>query len=166
MFNTYCNVSVWQEKVREEIRMIYLEYERLRDRFRKTQELFNETLLEKEYIFSKTQPDAIRYDKECVKSSNCTNKLDEYVIEMDEKRIDERLSNLRQLLADREKLLTLKEDEIRKSYDKFDRIYCSRYIDGINPNRIAKMLNYSKSQIYRMLGQIQETIRKDATRCD
>ena len=139
--------------------MIYLEYEAYRVKFLDLQEQFNHFLTEKERLFTRAMPNAIRYDKEHVQSSNDSNPLEEYAIALDEQKIDENLSRLRQLLEDREKLLNMKEMELRKSQDKFDRIYVNRFLDGYGINRLARSHNYSKSQVYRILGQIQK-------RCD
>ena len=139
--------------------MIYLEYEEYRIRYNELQVQFNAVLTEKESLFTKTQPNAIRYDKEKVQSSFDGNVLEEYVITMDEKGLDNKLNWLRQCLEDREKLLDMKEKELRKSQDKQDKIYVYRFLDGYGINRISRSLNYSKSQIYRILSQIQK-------RCD
>ena len=139
--------------------MIYLDYEMYRIIYLDLQEKFNNVLMEKERLFTKTQPNAIRYDKEKVQVPVGFNVMEEYVISLDEKKIDEQLNGLRQVLDDREKLLIMKEKELRKSQDKNDRIYVYRYLDGYGINRIARSLSYSKSQVYRILGDIKK-------RCD
>lgn len=139
--------------------MIYLEYEMYKIKYAESQEQFNMILTEKERLFTKTLPIAIRYDKDKVQSSPTGNMLEDYIIAMDDEQINERLSQLRQLLSDRSMLLQLKENELRQSRDIPDRVYVHRFIDGHGINRIAKDLNYSKSQIYRILGQIRK-------RCD
>ena len=146
--------------------MIYLEYERFKVKYLEIQNKYNEILTEKENLFTKTQPNAIRYDKESVQGGQPVNGFDEYLIEKESKRIDERLREARQLLDDREKLLRLKEDELRKSRDIINKIYVLKYIDGMHPKKIADSLNYSRSQVYRMLNSIKSAIRKDATKCD
>ena len=146
--------------------MVYLEYERFKVKYLEIQNNYNDILTEKENLFTKTQPNAIRYDKENVQGGTFENGFDEYLIAKESKKIDERLNEARQLLDDREKLLRLKEDELRKSRDRIDVIYVLKYIDGVHPSKIAKNLNYSKSQVYRMLSKIQSTLRKDATKCD
>ena len=72
---------------------------------------------------------------------------------------DESLNTLRQLLEDRKLLLEMKETELRKSQDRYDKIYVYRFVDGYGINKVARTLNYSKSQVYRILDQIQK-------RCD
>ena len=136
--------------------MIYIEYESYRLKYLELQEQFNRILTEKERLFTKTLPNAIRYDKEHVQCSPDTNTLEEYVINLDEKKIDESLARLRQLLEDRGKLLELKEQELRKSQDKDDRVYCLKYLDGYGINKICKIMSYSRSQIYKILNRISK----------
>ena len=141
--------------------MVFLEYESLKTRFINAQRLFNDVLLEQERIFSKTQPNAISYDKDNVKSSGCTNKLDEYIIEKEEKQIDEKLNCLRQILEDRQMLLNLKEEELKKSSELYDKIYCYRYLDGLKPHKIAQIYHYSDAQIYRIINKIDNMREND-----
>ena len=139
--------------------MIYPEYEQYKARYNDLQNIFASFLLEKESLFTKTLPNAIRYDKDRVQSSIDGNMLESYVIKLEDSRIDEKLDHVRQTLQDWEILLDAKERDLRKSQDKYDRIYTFKYLDGYGINKIAKILSYSKSQIYRMLKQIDK-------RCD
>lgn len=142
--------------------MIYLDYEMFKSKYLETQVKYNAILTEKEDLFTRTQPNAIRYDKERVQSSGgIGNGFDEYLIAKESKKIDERLEEVKSLLDDREKLLRLKEKELRLSNDKMDRIYLLRYVEGIKPHKIAKSLNYSVSQVYRVLNQIESSIQKN-----
>ena len=146
--------------------MVYLEYEAYKERFIEAQRIFNDALLEKEKLFTMTQPNAIRYDKDKVQSCPSGSILDNYVIALEEQKIDEKLETFRQLLEDREKLLMLKESDLRKSHDKFDRIYVCRFLEGMNIKKIARVLNYSQSQVYRIFKQIIESINQDAKKCE
>ena len=139
--------------------MIYLDYEECKIKYAQLQIQFNQVLTEKERLFTRTLPNAIRYDKDHVQSSPDSNVLEDYVVALEESKIDESLGRLRQLLEDRERLLELKEKELRKSRDKDDKIYRFRFLDGYGINKIARTLNYSKSQVYRILSQIEK-------RCD
>lgn len=149
--------------------MLYLEYERAKANFRSAQVMFEEALLEKERLFTITQPKAITYDKDVIQTSPCGDVLDRYVIALEDEHIEEKLRPFRELVMNRESLLDVKERELRKSVDIFDRIYTYRYLDGMSIKGIAKILNFSKSQIYRKLQSIQRKIRKCgkvATICD
>lgn len=139
--------------------MQYLEYERYKVKYNGLQWRFSQILLEKEKLFTKTQPDAIRYDKDKIQSSVSGNMLDNYVISLEEKKIDQKLSILRKSLKNWQTLLDLKERELRRSKSMSDRIYVLKHIDGQEVSKIAGLTNYSKSQIYRILRQIDK-------RCD
>ena len=140
--------------------MVCIEYERLKASYVRMQSVCDSILREKEKYFTKTQPNAIRYDKLQIEGGKLReNGFDEYLIAKEEDKIDERLAEARQLLEDRERLLKLKEKELRASKDKLDLIYCLRYVDNKRPYAIARSLNYSESQIYRILDKIQKEIR-------
>lgn len=138
---------------------VFIDYEIYKCKYLEIQSKYNEILTEKENLFTKTQPNAIRYDKEHVQGGTYGNGFDEYLIAKEHDKIDERLIEARQLLEDRERLLKLKEKELRESKDKMDLIYCMRYVDNKRPYAIARSLNYSESQIYRILDKIQKEIR-------
>ena len=146
--------------------MDYLEYERYRSKYNAMQERFAQILLEKERLFTNTLPSGIRYDKDKVQHSVDGNPLEEYVCQMDEKQIDETLDQMRKTIKDWEMLLEVKERELRKSLSMPDRIYTCRYLDGYGIGKIASSLNYSKSQVYRILRMIEkrcDKMRQNAT---
>lgn len=133
--------------------MVYLEYEKCKRKFNRIEEAFDRALLEKERLFTQTQPNAVRYDKDAVQVSHDGNYvLENYVIESE--KIDNEIKSLRELLTDRERLLTSKERELRASADKFDRVYTMRYLDGNTSKQIMRVMNYSKSQLYRIISEI------------
>ena len=146
--------------------MLFLDYERAKIKYYKAQMWFEEALSEQERLLTKTMPSAISYNKPNVKSSPNGNVLDDYVIAKEEKRIDKKISRMRKLMDDREKILKVKEQELRKSHDKMDLVYVKLKIDGQSPEEISEALHYSKSQVYRMIGGIKSVIRKDATKCE
>lgn len=134
--------------------MIYKTYEEYKNRYYMTQQNYNDLLTEKERLFVRTQPNAIRYDKLNVKSSPNSNVLEDYVIEKEKKQLDRRIAEMKVLLDDRRNLMLLKEAELRKSKDMYDRIYTMRYLEDMSVERIAKKVNYSVSQVYRILTKI------------
>lgn len=136
--------------------MIYPEYEQYKARYNDLQNIFASFLLEKESLFTKTLPNAIRYDKDRVQNSIDGNMLESYVIKLEDSRIDEKLDHVRQTLQDWEILLDAKERDLRKSQDKYDRIYTFKYLDGYGIKKICKIMNYSRAQTYRMIGQIEK----------
>ena len=143
--------------------MVYPEYEQYKSKYLEIQSKYNEILLEKENLFTKTQPNAITYDKDKVQSCNFSNSFDDYVIEKEKKRIDERLKEAKHIVDERLYLLRIKEIDLRQSRDKYDRVYVYKYIDGFKIYQIAKVLNYSQSQVYRMIERIE---KKDAKKCE
>lgn len=134
--------------------MIYKTYEEYKNRYYMTQQNYNDLLTEKERLFVRTQPNAIRYDKLNVKSSPNSNVLEDYVIEKEKQQLDQRIDEMKKLLDDRRNLMLLKEAELRKSKDMYDRIYTMRYLEDMSVERIAKKVNYSVSQVYRILTKI------------
>lgn len=149
--------------------MIYQEYEQIKIKYDEAQERFANLLMEKEKLFTDTFPRGITYDKDKVQSMPNSNPLEKYVVTLDEKQIDVKIDHLRQLIKDWEILLDFKEKEIRKSQSAPDRIYTMKYLDGMGIKKIAGMMNYSRSQVHRILTKIDiylEKMRQNATKCD
>ena len=139
--------------------MLYIEYYNYWQSYKATQERYNEILMEKEELFQQTQAKAITYDRDKVQGGAINNTLETYIEKKDERKIDERLEEAKSILDDRERLLKIKETELRASNHLHDKVYCMRYIDFISPYKIAKMLNYSKSEIYRILEKIDKNTK-------
>lgn len=146
--------------------MVFLDYERAKIKYYKAQEWLDEALNEQEKLMTRTMPSAINYQKPVVQNSPDGNVFDDYLIAKEEKKVKRKIAQRRQLLEDRERLLILKEKELRKSHDKMDIVYVNWKIDGQSPEAISEALHYSKSQVYRMIGGIKSAIRKDATKCE
>jgi len=142
--------------------MLYLEYEKAKASFARAQMMFEDALLEKERLFTMTQPRAITYDKDTVQTSPCGDVLDKYVIALENEKIEERLKPYRDLVMNRESLLEIKERELRKSPDRYDKIYTYRFLDGMSLRTIAKTLCFSKSEVHRNLQYILKSINKNA----
>lgn len=137
--------------------MIYHEYETLKERYADAQRVYDSILSEKEELFQKTQPQAIK-GKEKVSGGNQTNSFDEYLIQVEEKKIDARLSEAKELMNQRARLLALKREELRSSSDIKDKIYRYRYIERMKIYRIASMVNYSERQVMRILRDIKSSL--------
>lgn len=142
---------------------VYIVYEDFKNKYLETQKKYDEILKEKEELFLKTQPKAIVYDKEKIDSGYIHNAFDEYLIAKEKARIDERLIEVKIILRDRERLLYLKEQELRSSKNHIDQIYRMRYIDFYNIRKIAKISCYSESQIYRILERMKKTLEKQSS---
>lgn len=133
--------------------MIYREYEVCKSKYRELQRNFDAVLTEKERLFVKTQPKAIVYDKDKVQSSHDVNVLEDYVTSCED--IDKQLNELRRLLDDRWMLLKVKEEELRRSQDKKDKVYVLLYLDCISIRKVAETLNYSKTQVQRINSELR-----------
>ena len=126
----------------------YLEYEQIKAKYTDLQERFARVLLEKERLFTRTLPSAIRYDKDKIQSTVDGSPLEDFVISVDTKEIDIKIKRLRHHLNDWGVLLTVKETALRKSPTLIDRIYVMRYLDGYSVNKVCRTLHYEKSRIY------------------
>ena len=140
--------------------MLYLEYEKAKASFARSQMMFEDALLEKERLFTMTQPRAITYDKDTVQTSPCGDVLDKYVIALEDEKIEEKLRPYREYMLNSESLLDVKERELRKSVDNYDKIYVCRYLDGMSIKSISRQMNYSRAQTYKKLQSIQRRIKK------
>lgn len=144
--------------------MLYQVYEEYKNKYYEAQKIFNDILNEQESLFVRTQPKATRADKEIVSGGSISNTFDTYLIKKEEKQIEARLEEARSILKDREKLLKLKEVELRISKDWLDIIYIYYYIEKMSIRQIEKKIKYKydypicKSEIHRKLKIIRKNI--------
>ena len=141
--------------------MIYVIYEEYKNKYYETQKEYDIILNEKEKLFMITQPSAVKFDKEIVSGGTTDNTFDRYLILKEEKKIDQRLNEIKSILDDRERLLKLKEQELRASTSVQDKIYKYRYLDRLKVFKIAKLVGYSEPQIYRILKTIKYNLKKE-----
>lgn len=87
-------------------------------------------------------------------------KAEQYVLEMERRKIRERLAEAKEIRAERFDLLEQKEDEIRRSADLYDRIYVLKWIEHERPEDIADEVHYSRSQVYKIIGHISAQIER------
>lgn len=146
--------------------MIFKDYEEYLKEFLDSQRQFDAIIREKEKLFAKTQPNATRFDKEKVTGGVMENAFDTYLERKDETMIDYRISEAESLLRNRELLLSIKKDELYASHDILDKVYRMNRIERIRPYRIARILNYSVSQIYRHLERIDSVLAINAKKCE
>lgn len=144
--------------------MVYLEYEDFKSKYLETQKKYDAILREKEDLFQRTQPKSANMTEDRVSGGSASNAFEQYVIAKDKKQIDERLAEARGILEDREKLLSMKLVELRQSNLIEDKIYRMRFVDRLRVWKIARLVNYSEMQVYRILSSIQENI-KDVRKC-
>lgn len=139
--------------------MIYITYNEYKNKYYETQQRYNETLNEKEELFAITQPKATKFDTERVAGGNPVNTFDEYLIQKERKSIDQRLEEIKSILDDRERLVKLKEEELRASNNIQDMIYKYRYLDRLTIEKITRLVNYSRPQVFRILKIIRNNLK-------
>lgn len=135
---------------------VFTSYVELKNKYLDAQQQFAWILEEKEFLFNRTQPKSPKWDK--IGSPQKSNVFDEYLVAKEKAQIDERLSEIKSIISDREKLLTLKECELCKSICAIDKVYRMKYLENLNIQKIAKRTNYSRAQVYRMLDCIKKSV--------
>ena len=139
--------------------MLYEEYEIYKSKYYEVQKKYNEILNEKEELFAKTQPKATQITGEKTEGGKHLNTFDEYLIQKEKKNIDRRLEEVKAILDDRERLVKLKEQELRVSTNHYDKIYKYRYIDRLTIEKTARLSNYSRSQVFNILKEIRKHLK-------
>lgn len=137
---------------------IFPSYVELQKKYLDAQHLLDETLKEKESLFAKTQPKSPKWDKIILRQT--LHPFDEYLIVKEQEHLDERLSEAKTILEDREKMLLLKKAELYCSTHILDKVYRLHYLEGRGARRIADNLHFSQSQIYRVLSNVKKILRK------
>ena len=138
--------------------MIYEEYILFKEKYHQAQKNYDEILNEKEVLFAQTQPKATEFDKERVSGGSTSNTFDNYLIQKQKKQVDERLEEAISILNDRERLLKLKEQELRLSTNPYDKIYVYKFLEHVKVYKITRLVNYGEAQIYRMLKVIRKKV--------
>ena len=147
---------------------LYLIHRRYYKLYLRAQERVEKILNEQEEIFQKVEPKSslAEHERDYLPNNPSTGgkglsrKAEEYAIEMERRRIKERLSEAMDILADRRTLMLQKEEELRKSKDIYNMIYTLRWVDGMKPDAIVEATGYSRSQVYSITKQIQRQIER------
>ena len=141
--------------------LVYMEYNDCKDKLNEIQKRYKEILEEKEQLFNATsiKPTRFRYGIRIrSKYNSVTNSFDDYLEAKEEKRIDERLSEIRSMIKDRSTLLKMKEQELKSSKCWDDILYVCFFVDNMPISKIKSKIPYGQSQIYRMLKKIKQEI--------
>lgn len=138
--------------------MLYEEYHEYKIRYYEVQKKYNQILNEKEELFAKTQPKATNTTGEKTTGGKRVNAFDEYLIQKEKKNIDQRLEEVKSILDDRERLVKLKEQELRASTNPYDKIYKCRYIDRLTIEKTARISSYSRASVFNILKKIKKNI--------
>lgn len=136
---------------------VYISYVELKKKYLDAQQIFDEILVEKENLFSRAQPKSPNLDK--VGTCSAINVFDAYLIAKEQAKIDERLKEVKLILEDRRKLLTLKENELFQSKYVTDKVFKMRYMEHCTIPHIASSIHLSRSQVYRILDDIKKELQ-------
>lgn len=133
-------------------------YVMLKRKYHEAQDLYDSILDEKMELFTRTQPNAVRYDTDKVMTNHDSNVLESYIIAMEQRHIEERLSEALKIKNERLQFLHDAEKELRESKEIHDVVYVCRFIDCMRIKKICKQTHYSKSAICNYLDYIKKQI--------
>lgn len=136
--------------------VLYIEYSNCKKKLVEAQKRFVRILEEKEELFNITQPQGTNYDKELVDGGSKENVFDKYLEMKEVKEIDKRLDEARAILNDRKILEKNKKEELLQSNDVKDKIYVHKFLEHLSYNQIAKSVNYSEREVYRVVKKMRE----------
>lgn len=143
--------------------MNYLEHNKQWVEYQQAQADLQEVLDEYMIVFQRTQP-KVKYGERV--SGNPVNKTEEYVIELENRRIKERMAEAQEIIEAKKVLLDIAEAELRKSKNIYDLIYTKKWVDHKRPKDIYRELdlmgmNYSRGHIYVIINRIKAQIGRD-----
>lgn len=117
-----------------------------------------DTLKEKrEMYFNMTQPGTMDYSKDNVDGGVHKDLMTEYVIKIE--KIDDEIKTLESEIDVLNKYLKKMEQCLRSMKGSLEKIFVARYIDNKSVNEIIRIVNYSKSHIYRELQKIENILK-------
>lgn len=142
--------------------MRYLYHRKRYLEYRQAQEDLNSILNEWIMAFQRTIPKITYGDKV---QGTPTNKVEEYVIELEHKQLRQRQQIAEQIIEGKAKLLEMAEADLRKSHNIYDLIYTCKWVDEMRPKEIYRKLdllgmNYSTSQIYEITKRIKAQLER------
>ena len=143
--------------------MKYLMHNKRYQEYLQAQDDLNKVLDEWILAFQKTQPKATTYGDK-VQSSITTNNIEEYVIEVEEKHLYQRIRDAGVIIGGKKELADLAEIELRQSTDISDLVYTAKFVDGKRTKDIYRELDlmgisYSERQLYDIIRRIKAQIR-------
>lgn len=136
--------------------MLYVDYEKMWEVIRKQEKEYFDLINDRDELFTKTQPKATTFDKELVDSSHNSNMLETYVIK--EEQITTRINQLNKSIDDRYQALNRKREELRLSKNIYDRIYYLKYVERLSIYKIAALVGYERTSVWRHLKKIEKSI--------
>lgn len=139
---------------------VYPLYIQASQRYETSVRCYDALLREREELFSRTQPQGIRYDRDKVISSPSGDPFGMYISEMERTGLTKRIETAKAIMADYREIRDEREQALRKSKDLYDKIFRMRYLDHLKPLYIARRIGYSKSEIYRKIDSIEKKMGK------
>ena len=142
---------------------MYLEHNKQWNEYVQAQQDLQAIIDEYVVVFQRTQP-KISYGEHT--QGNPTNKVEEYVIEVEQRQLKRRMAEAQEVLEAKKLLLGIAEEQLRKSKNIYDIIYTKKWVDHKRPKDIYRELdlmgmNYSRSHIYVVINRIKEQIQRD-----
>ena len=143
----------------------YKEHRKAYIDFLNAQNVVNDVVEEYLLAFQKTQPHSPSYSDTGTPIGNRVNKTEEYIIEVEHKDLKRRAEDATILLNLKQKLLDIKEVELRKSCNVYDAVYVAKWVDHKKTKDIVrdldfKGLGYSTSQVYEIIKRIGNEIER------
>lgn len=109
--------------------MLYQEYEKLKNKYTKSQNVYDEMLSKREVNLQQGRIGQLK-----------------------------KLNEAKLIMQERAYLLRLKREELNQSKDKYDRVYYLRYVKKCKINQISALTCYSTRQINRILKDIKDRL--------
>lgn len=136
--------------------MVWEDYEAARRALKAALKNYEAVIAEQEELFRRTQPQAVRPDKERVSGGKNRDVFADYLAKKDHRKIDTRLKEAREICDARLDILHRIETALKASNDPADRVYRLRYLDRLRVRKIARLVNYSEAQVFRILKAIRD----------
>ena len=140
---------------------LFIEYELLKRECKLAKREYDKALEKKAEYYYSVLPGASDTSKELIKTECTNDKFLNYTIRIQE--IDSEIDVRKNLYGNLSYRLKLKEIELRNSKELLDKIYTYRYLDRYKVNKIARLVEYSRAQLYRKLDEIDKKV-KDETK--
>ena len=135
---------------------LFIEYEGIRNKYRMAKIKYVNLLEKKAMLIIQTQPKSMDLSKDVTSGGKIVNKFDDFVQRLE--KLDPEIQVARNERDLQEYFLKKKEIELRDSEDILNQVYYLRFIKNTKVRHICYKLNYSKTQIYRDLEEIEKKI--------
>lgn len=135
---------------------LYLQYHNLNKEYKRAKREYEKALEKKALYLYSVLPGSTDFSKEKM-AETVSDKFLNYTIKIAE--IDKEIEVRRNLSDNLLYRTKLKGLELRDSKEVIDRIYVYYFIDRISVRKFCRLLNYSKSQVYRLIEEIEKKLK-------